>query len=206
MDERLMADPQGRLELPFESLTTTALSPRWWVLFLRGLLAIAFGILAFALPRASLDALVLLFGAYALVDGALGMSLAAERGRAGARLGWHVFEGVVGIIAGLLTFAWPGITALILTLFIGGWAILTGVAEIVLAVELRRLIEHEWSLGLAGALSVVFGVLLFVFPALGALALLGIIGAFALVFGALLVTLGLRLRHGVRATHTPRFA
>ncbi len=170
------------------------LSERWWTLALRGAAAIIFGILTFIAPGASLFALVLLFGVYAIVNGAINLSLSA-RGRAGEpRWGSLAFESVASIVAGVIAIAWPGITAFALLVLIGVWAIVTGVAQVVAAVRLRKEIRGEWLLALGGVLSVVFGVLLLIFPAAGALAVAVWIGAYALVFGAVLVALGFRLR------------
>jgi uncharacterized membrane protein HdeD (DUF308 family) len=179
------------------------LADRWWTQVIRGAAAILFGILTFAAPVISLVALVAMWGAYALIDGVFNLVTAFRGARAGQRWGWLLFEGVISIAAGVVTFAWPGITALALLVVISAWAVLTGVAEIATAVRLRKQIEGEWLLGLSGVLSIGFGVLLFLFPGPGALALLWMIGAYAIVFGALLTGLGLRLRSWRRATGRP---
>src|SRR5262249_10613732 len=144
------------------------LARHWWVVALRGLAAVLFGILAFAWPGMTLAVLVLLFGAYALVDGVLGV-IAAIRGDSDHRLAMAA-EGVVGILAGLAAFAWPGLTALVLLYIIAFWAILTGVIEIAAAVRLRRVLQNEWGLIVGGALSILFGVILVVAPGAGAVA------------------------------------
>ncbi len=179
------------------------LARNWWTLALRGLLAILFGLAAFAWPGITLAVLVLLFGAYALVDGVFAIVAAV---RTAERRGhWWVLllEGLAGITAGILTFLWPGITAFVLLYLIAAWAIVTGVLEIIAAVRLRREIEGEWLLALSGVASVVFGLLLAVFPGAGALAVVWIIGAYALVFGLLLVALGFRLRGRLRSGAAP---
>ena len=166
----------------------------WWAIALRGVAAILFGILAFAVPGLTLAALVLLFGAYALVDGVLNI-IAAIRGRHAGRPAWILlFEGVVSVAAGLVAVLLPSLTALALLYLIGAWAVITGVLEIVAAVRLRRRIQGEWWLALSGVLSVILGVLIMVAPGAGALALVLWIGAFAIVFGVLLVALAFRLR------------
>ncbi len=173
------------------------LAERWWTLLIRGLAAILFGILTFVSPGLSLFALVILFGAWAFADGVF--SLIAAFHRAGKEgWGWLLFEGLASIAAGVVTFFWPGITALALLFVIAAWSVVTGIAEIVAAVRLRKHIRNEWLLALSGVLSVLFGLLLFAFPGAGALAVVFWIGAFAIVFGALLVALAFRLRAWAR--------
>jgi uncharacterized membrane protein HdeD (DUF308 family) len=171
-----------------------ALTQRWWVVALRGVAAVIFGILALVWPAITLGALVLLFGAYALVDGVCALWTAATGGPAASgRRPWLVLEGVAGVAAGIVTFVWPDITALALLAVIAAWALVTGVLEIVGAVRLRREIEGEWLMVLSGVLSVVFGILLIINPAAGALAVTWLIGAYAIVFGAVLLGLAMRL-------------
>ena len=164
----------------------------WWVVALRGLAAIVFGILAFVWPGITLTVLILFFGAYAIVDGVLAL-YAAFRSR-GQHVWASVLEGILGIAAGLIAFFWPGITALALLIVIAVWAILTGVMEVIAAVELRHVIRNEWFLILSGLLSVVFGILLLVQPAAGALALVWLIGLYAVIFGIGMLALAWRLR------------
>jgi uncharacterized membrane protein HdeD (DUF308 family) len=170
-----------------------ALAPRWWTFVVRGLVAILFGVLTFAMPGISLLTLVLLWGAYAFADGVFELTMAARAGRAGHRWGWVTLEGIVSLAAGVLAFLWPGMTAFVLLIVIAVRAVINGVAAIGTAIWLRREIRGEWLLGLSGVLSIAFGVLLFMSPGAGALALLWVIGAYAMVFGALLIGLGLRL-------------
>jgi uncharacterized membrane protein HdeD (DUF308 family) len=166
----------------------------WWLLLLRGLAAIAFGILTWAQPAISLAALVLLFGAYSMVDGVFA-TWTAIAGRTGHGYWWVLLlEGLLGIAVGILTFAAPGITALALLFYIAIWAIGTGVLEIVAAVRLRKEIKDEWVLILAGLASVVFGFLLAMHPGAGALAVLWLIAGYAVGFGVLLVILAFRTR------------
>jgi uncharacterized membrane protein HdeD (DUF308 family) len=183
------------------------LARRWWALALRGLLAVLFGILTFIIPGLTLFSLVLLFGAYAILEGVFNVISAMRAPRDHWPL---LLEGIVGIIAGFLTFAWPGITALILLYVIGFWAIFTGVLEIAAGIRLRKYIDNEWLLILMGVLSVGFGLLLLVFPGAGALAIVLWIGAYALVFGIALIALAFRLRPLARgadaATTSPRAA
>jgi uncharacterized membrane protein HdeD (DUF308 family) len=169
----------------------------WWVFVLRGIAAIAFGVATWLFPGMALLTLVLLFGAYALVDGvsAIVAALRARRKNAGERPRWLlVIYGVVSIGAGLIAFFSPGITALALLILIAARAIVIGALEIAAAIQLRKAIRNEWLLALGGVLSIVFGVLLFLFPGPGALGLVLWIGAYAVVFGGLLIALGIRLR------------
>jgi uncharacterized membrane protein HdeD (DUF308 family) len=169
------------------------LAHRWWSLALRGIAAILFGILTFVSPGLSLYTLVILFAAWAIADGVFDLILALRRTEA-RQWGALIFEGIASLIVGVLTFFWPGITALALLFLIAAWSVVTGIAELVVAVRLRKLIRGEWLLGLRGTLSIAFGLLLFLFPGAGALAVVFWIGAYAIVFGALLLALALRLR------------
>jgi len=167
----------------------------WWLLALRGLVAVLFGVLAFVWPGGTLITLVWLFGAFALVNGLLSLILAAKAPKGYPRIGSLILGGLLGILAGLLTFVMPGITALGLLMLIAAWAIVTGIMEVVAAIRLRKIIANEWLLILAGIASVAFGVILFLQPAAGALALIWWIGAWALIFGILLIVLAFRMRN-----------
>jgi uncharacterized membrane protein HdeD (DUF308 family) len=166
----------------------------WWMILLRGVAGILFGFVTFVAPGISLAVLVLLFGAYALVDGVLAIVSAIRHHGTHDRAWMHFFEGVAGVAAGVLTVLWPGITALALLYLIAAWALVTGVFELVAAVRLRKVLAHEWLFVLSGIASLAFGVLLLAFPGAGALGVLLWIGAYAIVSGALLVTLSFRLR------------
>jgi uncharacterized membrane protein HdeD (DUF308 family) len=183
-----------------------ALSRNWWVVLLRGLAGIGFGIITFMAPAISLAALVLLWGAYAFADGVLALVSAIRRRGESDRWWLFLVEGLVGIAAGVLTLIWPGITAIALLYLIAAWALVTGVLEIAAAIRLRKVIAHEWLLALSGIASLGFGILLVLFPGPGALAVVLWIGAYTLVFGALLVALAFRLRslgrpHAARPAH-----
>lgn len=168
------------------------LARNWWMLALRGVFAILFGLLAIIWPDLTVGVLVAFFGAYALVDGVFAIA-AALRGADNDR--WvHVAEGVLGILVGVIAWLYPGLTALSLLYFIAAWALITGVIEIVAAIRLRRQISNEWLLILAGVLSVLFGILLIFRPRDSALALVTVIGIYAILFGVTLIGLALRLR------------
>jgi uncharacterized membrane protein HdeD (DUF308 family) len=173
-----------------------ALSRAWWAIALRGAAAIIFGVLTFVLPGVTLAVLVLLFGAYAIVDGIFTL-VAAARGQVHDldHPRWAlVLEGIAGLAAGVVAFVWPGLTTLAVVYLIAAWAVVTGVLEIVAAIRLRRHIDNEWWLVLSGVLSIVFGVFVAAAPGAGALAIVFWIGAYAIVFGALLIGLAFRLR------------
>ncbi len=178
-------------------------TPRWWALVIRGLAAIAFGVLAFARPSLSLFALVILWGAYAIVDGVFAVVVAIRGARIVPGWGWLLAEGIVGIGAGVVTFLWPGITAVALLAVVAVWAVLTGVAEIVTAIELRRYLHGEWMLAAAGVLSIAFGAILAMRPLAGALAVTWLIGLYAILFGGLLVGFGFRLHRWQESAHHP---
>jgi uncharacterized membrane protein HdeD (DUF308 family) len=175
-----------------EQLAAIGEMPRhWWVVALRGLAAIIFGVLAFIWPGPTLAVLVILYGAYAIVDGVLALYASVRSGDNRWTFG---IEGVIGIAAGLVAFAWPGITALALLFVIAAWAILTGIMEVIAGVRLRRAIDNEWMLIIAGVLSVVFGILLIARPGAGALAIVWLIGTYAVIFGIALLVLSWRIR------------
>ena len=169
-------------------------SQYWWVIALRGVVAIVFGILAFAWPGVTLRALVLLFGAYAVVDGVAAIVMGIKEYGEHERWWATLLGGLVSLVAGIATFVYPGITALALLTLIAIWAVVRGIFEIVAAVRLRHVIKGEWLLGLGGALSIVFGLAMIAFPGAGALAVVWWIGAYAVVLGVVLVTLGFRAR------------
>jgi uncharacterized membrane protein HdeD (DUF308 family) len=181
----------------------------WWTLALRGVAAVLFGLLAIIWPDITVLVLVALFGAYALVDGviAVGTALFGDRSQIVSR-GWVIAEGIAGIAIGIITFVWPGATTLVLLWLIAAWALVTGIFEIIAAIRLRREMEGEWLLGLSGVLSVVFGILLAVWPTAGALTVVVLIGIYSIVFGGVLIGLGLRLRRlheqgTARSLHRP---
>jgi len=175
----------------------------WGWVALRGLVAVLFGIFAFIWPGVTLAALVIVWGAFALADGLLSL-VEGFRVRDQGKPFWSlVVVGLIGIGAGVVTFLWPGMTALVLLLFIAAWAFVMGIFQIVAAIRLRKEIDNEWLLGLSGVLSVLFGVLLFVRPGQGALALIWVIGAYAIFFGITLIVLGLRLRTRAQALPAP---
>ena len=170
----------------------------WWALALRGLFAVLFGLLAIFMPHKTLLVLVLLFGAYSLLDGVFDLVSAV---RSPSHHWPFLLEGIVGIIAGVATFAWPRITGMVLLYLIAFWAISTGVFEILSGIRLRKAVANEMFLVLTGILSLLFGILIIICPGAGALAIAFWIGAYALIFGILMIALAFRLR-GFRHSET----
>jgi uncharacterized membrane protein HdeD (DUF308 family) len=169
----------------------------WWAIAIRGALALIFGILVFLYPRDAVIVLVLLFGAYAAVDGVFAILSAVLAEQAHERWWPFVVEGIVGLTIGALTFYHPGMTALALYVLIALWAMATGLVEIFAAVRVRASIANELMLLIGGIASVLFGLLMLVFPSVGALAVIWLIGFYAILFGALMIAFALRVRaHG----------
>lgn len=177
------------------AITSTQVSRHyWWLMAIRGLLAVLFGLAAIVWPGLTLFVLVILFGAYALVDGVVAVIVSFQE-RKSVRQWWVVLlGGIAGIIVGVLTFVWPAITALVLLYLIAAWAIVTGILEIAAAFSRRLPIAHEWTLVLAGILSVLFGVLLAILPGVWLLSLVWLIGIYALAFGVVLIIRAFQFR------------
>jgi uncharacterized membrane protein HdeD (DUF308 family) len=112
--------------------------------------------------------------------------------------GAFIAEGAFGIVAGLVALAWPGVTALVLLYVVAIWAILSGIAEMIAAVALRREIEGEWVLFLVGVLSVVLGVAMAILPGVGVLSLIWLVGLYALAVGVAMIVLAFRVRDARR--------
>jgi uncharacterized membrane protein HdeD (DUF308 family) len=179
---------------PFGRPMLHALARRWWLLLLRGVAAIVFGVLALVWPGITLVTLVLLYGAFALIDGVIALAAAFSGVGKPVPTWWLVIVGLLGIGAGIVTFLWPGMTAILLVIFIGAWAVAHGVFEIIGAIQLRKEMDNEWLLILCGLLSVLFGAFVLIAPGAGALALVWAIGVYSIVFGSLLIALSLKLR------------
>lgn len=170
-----------------------ALADNWWLILLRGIAAIVFGVLAMIWPGVTLAVLVLLYGLFALSDGVFAI-LAAIRGSEYASSWWLAIVGLVGVAAGIVTLLWPGITSLVLLFCIAIWAIASGILQIAGAITMHNEIEGEWLLIASGVLSVLFGGLLILQPGTGALALVVLIASYAILYGILLTMLAFRLR------------
>jgi uncharacterized membrane protein HdeD (DUF308 family) len=170
------------------------LKRHWWVPVLRGIAAIVFGVIAFVYPGLTVAVLVLLFGAWVLVDGVFRIVGAIGHRASDPEWGFHLIIGILGIIVGLLAFHAPGVTALALVIYIAVWVLMIGATEIAFAIKVRREVKGEWLLILLGLLSIAFAVLLLWNPLLGAATLIWLIAWYAIVFGILGIILGFRLR------------
>jgi uncharacterized membrane protein HdeD (DUF308 family) len=180
-------------------IPASALQPltrNWWILLLRGLAGVLFGIAAFVWPGLTVLALTLLYGAFAMADGvtSLGAALTGS-GEKGIPTWWLGLVGLLGIAVGVVAFLWPGITAFALVIMIGAWAVVIGVLEIIGALWLRKQIEDEWLMIAIGLLSLLFGLALLLRPVAGAVAIAWAVGAFALISGLLHIGFALRLRN-----------
>lgn len=166
----------------------------WWMLLVRGIFLVLFGILATTWPGLALYTLIVFFGVFALVHGLMAL-IGSIANRAGNRDWWLVMlEGIVGIIIGVMTFAWPGLTGLVLAHFIAAWAVIMGILRIYGAIKLRREIEGEWLLIISGLISLLFGIFVFARPLTGAVAIAWLIGLYAIVFGVLGIVLSFRIK------------
>ncbi len=158
-----------------------------WSLAIRGVLAILFGVVAFFYTGQTLLALVFVFGVFAVLSGMASLVAAVRAGEAHQRWGWLAVSGLLSIAAGLLAFVWPGITALTVVLLVAAWAIVTGVMEITFALALPETLAHPWLMAFSGVLSVLFGILLAVWPRAGAVTLTWLVGIYAIAYGATLL-------------------
>ena len=170
------------------------LARNWALVAVRGVVALLFGLFAIARPGITLAALVILFGAFALVDGIFAVWSALFHRRGEPHWVALLIGGIAGVVIGVVTLFMPSITAIVLLYFIAAWAIIRGVAEIAMAIELRKVLTGEWLLALAGVLSVLFGLFLMAFPGPGALAVILWIGVWAVILGVVLIALAFRLR------------
>lgn len=189
---------------PSTSGVESAIRGVWWLVLLRGVLAILFGLVLLFTPGTALLALVLVFGVYAVLDGVTAIVAGIRHRADDNHWGWHVVQGVISVIAGVLAFAWPGVTVLVILFLIAFWSIVAGIAEISESLTMRRNGSSTWGWVLAaGVLSIVFGILLVVQPGAGLVTLLWIAGIWALVFGIVVVVWAFRLRSAVNAATAP---
>jgi uncharacterized membrane protein HdeD (DUF308 family) len=178
---------------PVMDAMSATLAQNWWVIALRGVFAILFGIIALLLPGVAIASLVLLFAAYMLLDGGLAIISGVRAAREGKRWGWLVFEGIVDILAGIIAFVWPLVTVLFFVCLMAAWAIVSGSLLTTAAFQLH--VAHgRWLMVLGGIVSIIWGIMLILWPFVGALVLTWWMGAYALFFGGALIALAFRLR------------
>lgn len=188
----------------YRDLTTelvNTMASRWWMLIVRGAVAIAFGALTLASSSTDVQTLLVMWGSYAVFDGVLCVLLASQRDMDGHPWGWLMFEGTVSLGTGLVALLSAQVTPLVLLSWIALRAALSGIAEIAEAFRVRDAIHGEWLLATCGVLSAAFGITMLLYRSAGALAAAGMIGMYALVCGALLIALGMRLHSGHAVTH-----
>ncbi|HXP95046.1 MAG TPA: HdeD family acid-resistance protein [Candidatus Binatia bacterium] len=170
------------------------LAAHWWIPVVRGAFAIVFGLVALFWPGETLLVLIAIFGAFAFVDGIFAIVSAIRYATHHERWGVLLLEGILGIFIGLLTFAAPAAIALFFLYFVAGWAIITGIFEIIAAFRIRQSVGSEIFMIIAGILSIGLGLAFFVFPSAGLIAWIWLIGIYAVFFGALMISFGLRMR------------
>jgi uncharacterized membrane protein HdeD (DUF308 family) len=180
----------------------TILAKNWWIFLVRGFAALLFGLAVFVFPGAALSFIVTLIAVYFLIDGVFAVIYALQH-RARPRWWVALLEGLVGILAAIGAFLYPGITSLVLLYIVAFWAAMTGLMEIIYAIEMRKHIQNEWWLILSGVVSILFGALLILFPGAGILSLLTLVGAFAFAFGIIMIVFAFRLR-GLGSSTTAR--
>jgi uncharacterized membrane protein HdeD (DUF308 family) len=179
-------------------LRSAALARNWWAILIRGIAAVIFGVIAFLLPAQALSVLVLLFGAYLLVDGVFAIVAAITAAARHARWGLLLLEGVVDIIVGLIALVVPAAAVIGVVWLTAAWAVVTGGLMLAAAFGLHRA-HGNWLLGLGGIISIVWGVLLWLWPLVGAIVLTLWLGAYALIFGIAMIAFALRLRARYRS-------
>jgi uncharacterized membrane protein HdeD (DUF308 family) len=177
-----------------ENVAVQAVKRNWWLLALRGVFAIIFGLIALFFPGIALRAFIIVFGVYAIIDGIAAVVIAIQERGSLSRWGWVLFEGIISILAGIVAFVYPGITALALLFVVAIYAILTGILEIVAAFVIRGFAAREWALGIAGVLSIIFGIILFIRPGAGLLTILWLVGIYAIIFGILFIVRAFQMR------------
>ncbi len=176
------------------NVAVQAVKRNWWLLALRGVFAIIFGLIALFAPGIALRAFIIVFGVYAIIDGIAAVVIAIQERGSLSRWGWVLFEGIISILAGIVAFVYPGLTALALLFVVAIYAILTGILEIVAAFVIRGFAAREWALGIAGILSIIFGIILFIRPGAGLLAILWLVGIYAIIFGILFIVRAFQMR------------
>ncbi|SCB89449.1 MULTISPECIES: HdeD family acid-resistance protein [Snodgrassella] len=180
--------------LSFRNPLVDLLSENWWMVLIRGGAALIFGLLTWFYPFISILIMVMFFGVYVLIDGVLGVVIAINGRRTHQDWWLMLIWGMVSILAGIMTFFVPGITWLVLITFIAIWSLVSGILQIIAAIRLRKSIRGEGWMIVAGMLSVLVGIILFVNPVQGGIALTWVIGVYAALFGVMNIALAFRLR------------
>ena len=170
------------------------LASNWWALALRGAVSILLGLVAFTMPELTIAALVTIFGVYAFVEGVLAVMAALRGIKEDDRWGWMLTEGIVGIFAGCVAFFMPGVGTLAIVWLVAAWAVITGALEIGAAIRLRKIIQGEWMLMIAGVLTVLLGVFILSRPGLGVVLLATWLGVYAIFSGIVTLLLAFRIR------------
>ena len=178
----------------FQATSAQVSSRTWWMLALRGVLAILFGLVALLAPGIALFAFITVFAVYAIIDGVVAVFVALRERGVLRRWGLVLAEGILSILAGIFAFVYPGETAVILLYIVAAWAIITGITEIAAAFSIRGSMAQEWSLAIAGILSVLFGIVLFLRPGAGLLTILWLVGIYSIVFGVLFIIRAFQFR------------
>ena len=171
-----------------------------WALVARGILSIIWGIIALVVPQIALLVFIYVFAAYALIDGVIAVVWAIQERHISQHWAALLIEGLIGIVVGIVAFAWPAETAIVLLFLVAFWAVITGILEIITAFTARDGFGHEWLLGIAGLISIIFGLILLFNPLVGLLALLWVVGVYAIIFGALLIARAFQSRGSTHAT------
>lgn len=166
----------------------------WWLVGLRGLSAVLFGIVAILWPALTLGILIIIFGLYVIVDGIFTIVLGIGGRKYHSNSWWMIFEGLIRIAVGVIAVVWPGLTSISLVILIAIWAIITGIIGIILAIRLRKEIKNELLMGMSSALSVLLGIILIAQPNVGALAVVFLIGFYAILFGILLIIFAFQMQ------------
>ncbi|BCM81848.1 HdeD family acid-resistance protein [Methylobacterium indicum] len=191
------ADPLARL-----NAMSAVLARNWWLIALRGVFAILFGIVALIAPGATLLTLVILFSAYMLVDGITEIVAAVRAAERHERWGYLLAAGAINILVGVLAFLMPGSALVAFVYLIAAWALVTG--GLMIAAAFRLHLDHgRWFLAIGGVLSVLFAVALIASPALSLLVLTYWMGGYAIAFGAFMLVLAFRLRSRHAGTGAP---
>jgi uncharacterized membrane protein HdeD (DUF308 family) len=172
----------------------------WIFAIIRGILGIIFGFIALFAPIATALALAIVIGVYAIVDGVFDI-IEAIRHRGSSSMAWRIVLGAVSILFGILILVWPGMSLAILAIFVGIWAIIIGILQIMASVGHRAAPNSGWVWGvIGGVLAILFGVLVLIRPGTGLVTIIWIIGIWAIVWGIIFIVLGVQLRKAARAS------